>query len=175
MDGSTTSDVVLALGPSIVAVVALSLAAWQHWRGLVHARQLADLADTRAVFDDAAVALHDASVALSGLERALFNGGPVFRSTFPDALPAAESATESLKSIRGRLGVRLHADHAAVLAFANAHDAARKATNAMATQDPSPGADLTAYPTVDDEHKRLIDATAEFMRAATEAVGAQLP
>jgi hypothetical protein len=97
---TTTNDVILALGPSVVAVLALSLAAWQHWRGLVHGRQLADLGDTRGVFDDAAVALHDASVALSGLERALFNGGAGFRSTFPDALPAAELATESLKSIR---------------------------------------------------------------------------
>ena len=43
------------------------------------------------------------------------------------------------------------------------------------TQDPSPRADLTAYPTVGDEHKRLIDATDEFMRAATQTVGAQLP
>jgi len=172
---SSASDAILALGPIVVAVLALSLAAWQHWRGLAHARQLSDLADTRAVFDDGAVALHDASVALSGLERALFNGGSAFRSTFPDALPAAESATEALKSIRGRLGVRLRADHAAVTAFANAHDAARKATNAMATQDPSPRADLTAYPTVGDEHKRLIDATDEFMRAATQTVGAQLP
>jgi hypothetical protein len=172
---STTSDVILALGPTIVAVVALGVAAWQHWRGLAHARQLADLADTRALFDEAAVALHDASVALSGLERALFSGGAGFRSTFPDALPAAESATETLRSIRGRLGVRLPADHAVVTAFASAHDAARKSTNAMATQSPSPAADITAYPVVGDEHKRLIDATDEFMRAATRTVGAQLP
>ena len=102
---------------------------------------MADLADTRAVFDDAAVALHDASVALSGLERALFTGGTSFRSSFPDALPDAESATERLKSIRGRLGVRLPADHAGVTAFGNAHDAARAATNAMAAPNPSNAAD----------------------------------
>jgi hypothetical protein len=139
------------------------------------ARKLADLADTRAVFDDAAVALHDASVALSGLERALFNGGASFRSSFPDALPDAESATETLKSLLGRLGVRLPANHAAVTVFGNAHAAARKATNAMATQDPSPAADLTAHPTLQDEHRRLIDATDEFMRVATDTVGARLP
>jgi hypothetical protein len=175
VDHSTTTDVILALGPSVVAVVALCLAAWQHWRGLTHARKLADLADTRAVFDDAAVALHDASVALSALERALFTGRASFRSSFPDALPAAESATERLKSIRGRLGVRLRANHAAVTAFGDAHDAARKATNAMAAQDPSSTADLTAFPAVRDEHGRLIDATDEFMRVATETVGARLP
>ena len=43
-------------------------------RGSKHQRKLADLADTRNVFDDLAVALRDASAALSGLERALFNG-----------------------------------------------------------------------------------------------------
>jgi hypothetical protein len=175
MDDTTTTDVILALGPSVVAVLALSLAAWQHWRGLAHARKLADLADTRAVFDDAAVALHDASVALSGMERALFTGGASYRSAFPNALPDAEAATETLKSLRGRLGVRLRSDHAAVTAFGTAHDAARNATNAMAAQDPSASADITAFPRVQDEHRRLIDATDEFMRAATKTVGAQLP
>jgi hypothetical protein len=144
-------------------------------RHLQHERDLADLDDMRQVFDDAAVALHDASVTLSGLERALFTGGATFRSVFPDAVPAAESATGALKSIRGRLGVRLPADHPAVTAFGNAHDAARKATNAMATQDPRTGAAITAHPTVRDEHERLIAATDEFMRAATGTVGARLP
>jgi hypothetical protein len=174
-DTTTTRDVILALGPIVVAITALTLAAWQHWRGLGHARRLADLADARTVFDSAAVALQDASIALSGLERALFNGGATFRSLFPDALPTAETATEALKSLRGRLGVRLPADHVAVIAFGKAYDAARNATNAMAAQDPSPGADLSAHPTVPDEHRRLIDATDEFMRAATKTVGAQLP
>ena len=40
---------------------------------------------------------------------------------------------------------------------------------------PSPAADITAYPTVEDEHKRLVEATDAFMRAATRTVGAQLP
>jgi hypothetical protein len=98
--------------------------------------------------------------------------GPI---VVPDALPDAESATETLKSIRGRLGVRPPADHTTVTVFANAHDAARKATHAMTAQAPSPGADITAFPTVQDEHRRLVDATDEFMRAATKTVGARLP
>ena len=166
---------ILALGPTVVAVLALCIAAWQHWRGLTHARRLADLADTRAVFDGSAVALHDASVALSGLERALFTGGTTFRTMFPDALPDAEAATESLRSIRGRLGVRLPAGHPALEAFRMAHDAAREATNAMFAQDPSPTADITAHPAVRDEHRRLVDATEQFMEAATKTVGARLP
>jgi hypothetical protein len=172
---SNWTDVAVAAGPSVVAVVAILAAFRQQRRALVHQRELADLSNTRAVFDDAAVALHDASLALSGLERALFTGGATFRSMFPDALPAAETATETLKSIRGRLGVRLPADHVAITAFAKAHDAARKATNAMAAQQPGLGSDITAFPTVQDEHRRLIDATDDFMHAATQTVGARLP
>ena len=44
-----------------------------------------------------------------------------------------------------------------------------------AAEDPSASADITAFPTMQDEHRRLIDATDEFMRAATKTVGAQLP
>jgi hypothetical protein len=33
VDDTTTADVIVALGSSVVAVLALSLAAWQHWRG----------------------------------------------------------------------------------------------------------------------------------------------
>lgn len=172
---SNWTDVAVATGPSVVAVVAIVAAFRQQRLALAHQRELADLSNTRGVFDDAAVALHDASVALSGLERALFTGGAAFRSTFPEALPAAESATETLKSILGRLGVRLPADHVAITAFAKAHNAAREATNAMATQQTGLGSPFTAYPTVQDEHQRLIDATDGFMRAATKTVGARLP
>lgn len=145
-------------------------------RQLEHDRELADLADTRKVCDDAVVALHDASVALSGLERAFVNYGSGFREKMPNAVPDAESATETLRSIRGRLGVRLPQDNAAVAAFEAAHDATREATNAAATQDPSPAADLrAAINTVQDAHRGLIDATDAFRRAATETVGARLP
>jgi hypothetical protein len=33
VDDTTTADVIVALGPSVVAVLALSVAAWQHWCG----------------------------------------------------------------------------------------------------------------------------------------------
>jgi hypothetical protein len=174
-DNTTATNVILAAGPTVVALAAIGSAVWQQKRSFVHDREMTDLADTRRLFDDAAAALHDASVALSGLERALFTGGASFRSMFPDALTDAESATESLKSIRGRLAVRLRADHPALTAFGDAHDAAREATNAMAAQDPSASADITAHPTVPNEHRRLIDATDAFVTAAIMTVGARLP
>jgi hypothetical protein len=143
--------------------------------GLEHARKLADLPDARAVFDDAAVALHDASVALSGLERALFTHGSSFRAMVPEAVPDAESATERLKSIRGRPGVRLPTGNAAVAEFETAHEAGA-ATKAAWAQDPSPDAAAgETHKILDAEHRRLIDATDRFMRAATKTVGAKLP
>jgi hypothetical protein len=33
VDDTTIADVIVALGSSVLAVLALSLAAWQHWRG----------------------------------------------------------------------------------------------------------------------------------------------
>lgn len=38
----------------------------------------------------------------------------------------------------------------------------RAATNAMAVQDPSATADLTAFPTVQDEHRRLVGVIDDF-------------
>jgi len=173
---STTSDVILAAGPTVVALAAIGSAVSQQRRGFRHERALSDLADARSLFDDAAVALQDASRALSGLERGLFTHGASIRSGMPDALPNADAAGESLKTVHGGLGVRLPADHATVVAFARAHDATREAVNAAFAQDPAPGADLReAWDTVRGGHERLIAATSEFMEAATATVGARLP
>jgi hypothetical protein len=172
---TTTTDVILAAGPTVVAVVAIAAAVWQQWRGFDYARKMADLADTRKVVDDAAVALYDASRALSGLERAFFNFGSSFRIGMPEAFPDAEQAGATLKSIRGRLRVRLGGALAAIAAFGDAHDATRDAVNAAAAQDPSPSADIPGAGEVGDAHRRLLAATEDFMRAATETVGAQLP
>ena len=61
---SATTDVILAAGPTVVALAAIGSAVWQQKRGFSHDREMDDLSDTRRLFDDAAVALHDASVAL---------------------------------------------------------------------------------------------------------------
>src|SRR5262245_11676752 len=57
---SATADVILAAGPTIVAVVAIGGGIWQQKRAFSHEREMAELDATRAVLDEAAVALHDA-------------------------------------------------------------------------------------------------------------------
>ena len=59
-----TADVILAAGPTVVALAAIGSAVWQQQRGFTHSRALADLDAARAVLDDAAVALQDASTAI---------------------------------------------------------------------------------------------------------------
>jgi hypothetical protein len=59
-----TTDVILAAGPTVVALAAIGSAVWQQQRGFTHSRALADLDAARAVLDDAAVALQDASTAI---------------------------------------------------------------------------------------------------------------
>jgi hypothetical protein len=92
-----TGPILAFVGAVLVALIAAYTAGRRQARALAaesgrlaqqleHDREMADLADTRARFDDAAVALHDASVALSGLEGALFTGGASFCRLFPAAL-----------------------------------------------------------------------------------------
>jgi hypothetical protein len=57
---STTTDVILAAGPTVVAVVAIGSGVWHQRRGLAHERTMGDLADVRELLDAAAVALHEA-------------------------------------------------------------------------------------------------------------------
>lgn len=59
-----TTDVILAAGPTVVALAAIGSAVWQQQRGFTHSRALADLDAARAVLDDAAVALQDASTVI---------------------------------------------------------------------------------------------------------------
>jgi hypothetical protein len=173
---SETVNVILAASASAVALVALGSAVWQQKRGFAHEREMADLADIRRLFDDAAVALHDASRAMSGVERGLFRDGRFVSQRSPEALSNAEEAGERLKVIRGRLRVRLEPADASVQTFARAHDAAWDVIRAVFAMDPGPGgASGEAFKAVQDGHRRLVAATDEFMSAATEAVGARLP
>lgn len=57
MDDTTTTDVILAAGPTVVALAALASAAWQQWRGFRHEREMTDLRDARELFDEAVLAL----------------------------------------------------------------------------------------------------------------------
>ena len=173
---SATTDAILAAGPTAVALAAIYATTWEHRRGREHEREMRDLADTRALMDDATVALYDASRALSELERALFRHGSGMRLHAPDALVDAERAGQALRVLRGRLAVRLPGDHPAVRAFGQAHDATWEAIRAAFGQDPSPDADAqNTHRALDSNHRTLISATDAFVDAATATVGAQLP
>jgi hypothetical protein len=66
-DVSVTANVILAAGPSVVALAALGSTAWQQRRGLQHAREMTDLALVREMLDEAAKALHRANYARDGI------------------------------------------------------------------------------------------------------------
>jgi hypothetical protein len=44
---SATSDAILAIGPSVVALAAIGATTWQQRRGFQHQREMADLSDLR--------------------------------------------------------------------------------------------------------------------------------
>jgi len=60
---SSTTDVTLAAGPTVVALAAIGFAFYQQGRGFRHEREMADLDAVRRVLDDAATALHEADYA----------------------------------------------------------------------------------------------------------------
>lgn len=173
---SATTDVILAAGPSLVALAAIGANVWQQRRGFGHKCEMRDLADTRDLLDQASAALSETSQALSGLERGLFKDGAFVSQRSPERLIDAEHAGERLRLMRGHLAVRLKVDHPALVTFAKAHDATWEAIRAAFALAPShetnPG---ETWETVRTAHGRLVDATDEFMRASVASVGAQLP
>jgi hypothetical protein len=173
---TATSDAILAIGPSAVALAAIGATTWQQRRGFGHQREMADLSDLRELFDDAALALHQASRAVHELELWLHHHGGTKETWNGDAHDIGETAGEALKSLRGRLGVRLEAGHGAVSAFESAHDATWDALDAASrlTWDSDTDRDA-AEKAVLVCHDRLIAATDAFMRAASKTVGARLP
>jgi hypothetical protein len=55
----SATEVILAAGPTVVALAAIGSAVWQQKRSFAHERELNDLAAVRSLLDDARVALHD--------------------------------------------------------------------------------------------------------------------
>jgi hypothetical protein len=162
--------------PIVIALAALGFAAWQQARGFRHAREMADLADVRALFDDAAVALHDASYALRLLQSGLLTYGASLSKRKPDALNDGQQTGERLRAIGWRLGVRLEEDHPALAAHASAYDATWEALRAVFAITPTHETEIReTVEVVKASHQRLLAATNDFMRAATETVGARLP
>jgi hypothetical protein len=93
---------------------------------LVHARELADLADLRALLDEAAVALHRARYTLDEVRSNLSSYSFGFFKSEERAKPYRdlEPAGQELDALRERLAVRLGASHYVVEHFTLADAAA---------------------------------------------------
>lgn len=188
--GATSTDetapILAFVAAILVALVAAYTAGHRQDRALAaererlrlqlgHEREIADLADVRALFDNAATILAETSRALSGLESALFTHGAWLGERAIETWTKARDAAEQVRGMRERLGVRLAGDHGALLAYIAADEAAWQAVNAVVAMAPAPHGDPTeAMKKLETAHRALIATKDDFMRAAVETVGARL-
>jgi hypothetical protein len=166
-----TRDVILAAGPSIVALAALWLALWQQLRGFRHERQMHDLADLRALLDAATAAVMDA-----------ISGAPDFiRGAMLDEPDAADQEIAwwnifaAAATMSTRMQLRLGRDHPICYAYDTVLDTLRGTAN-----------DVQALRLAGDQHaaidargKRGADATSEayyvYVDAASRIAMVRLP
>lgn len=126
----------------------------RHAAELNHDRELADLSDLRALFDEAALALSD-------VERAYAHMIPP-----ADEVPIDERARcqRLLDVLAARLHVRLGNTDAIATAFAEAHSAAHK----LAAASKAPGQDYDRYVSAGQALALALD---DFLTAAAQRVG----
>jgi hypothetical protein len=175
--------VVAILASSTVALASIAANVWQQRRGFSHDRQMVDLADTRALFDDAAKVLSDAASALGELVRALraVSSEGFVGEQSPELINALQVA-ERLRVVKGRLDVRFDQTHAVAGPFSGAYDAALEAIYGVArmaepdhpTPDPTKDAVEQALDLLFEVDDRLSDVTERFMLAAVATVGPRL-
>ncbi|MTD47466.1 hypothetical protein GKE82_25010 [Conexibacter sp. W3-3-2] len=110
---------------------ALAADAAKQERQLAHDRALTDVADIRALLDEAAVSLHIAFYALMNAQAALTSFGTKLHTTAPEAGEAVTDAGTTLDSVAARLAVRLGRDHAVAAAFIRADEALLEVNRAL--------------------------------------------
>lgn len=171
---STTADVILASGPIVVALAAIGAAVWQQRRGFGHEREMADLADTRSLFDEAVVALRHSDDMRHRATQALFSQGSWTGERAPEAVAAVGVAATALAPLRDRMAVRLGLDHEAVEGFNRVILTLREVAHLLSM--PSEYADAregwNATKVAAEEFKA---AQAAFFSYAVRAVGSKLP
>lgn len=139
---------------------------------LAHDRELADLADLRALLDEAAVALDRANYARADLGSAYRSHGKTIREKAPEIVQAINQCGQTLDAIAARLGVRLGADDPVTAAFDKANTALLTMSHAVAWLE-----DDTAQVTREKNQRikhasdTLLEAASEFQRAAVERAG----
>jgi hypothetical protein len=180
-----STAVVAILASSAVALASIGANVWQQRRAFSHERQMVDLGDTRALFDDAAKSLSDASNALLELWRALVSAeqrveagdarrlSEAFVAEKSPELTTAMQVYERLTVVRGRLYVRFDQTRPVLTWFSHAYDATETATTRVLRMA-EPGAP-DPVEAIQEAHDRLLDATGRFMEAAVATVGPRLP
>ena len=165
---STTTDVILAAGPTVVALAAIGAGIWQQRRGLKHSRELTDLSAVRSVLDEAALALQRIE---------LPSGELLDRESREEVF----EASDELEPIRARLTVRFGRSHALVRDFADTMEAlgdwSRAATVLAVLQnsDRPENVSYAADQALIEAASMYRSATTAFLDAAAETAGARLP
>jgi hypothetical protein len=170
---SNTADVILAVGPSIVALAALGGAAWQQSRtfrhtreitelGFRHQREEADLADVRAIIDDATVTLHRADFGARDFIDAI-EADPARASGASDFRAVVREWAEALSAPHERLAVRLGLGHPAVEAINSARGDIWDMEKA------------TTEETIMDAYERLGADRQHFLEESRAIVGSRMP
>jgi hypothetical protein len=176
-DKTTTTDVILAAGPTVVALAAIGSALWQQRRSFTHDRALADLGAARALLDDAAVALSHAAEAI--IDRMYDIGvGSV----------SWEDAYNSLYFLRERIAVRFGNDHPVSTAVFEAFKGFSDVGERMRTlrgppawaigREPEPPANdplRGPWDAVIEANDDFIEARGRFVQAAIKTAGIRLP
>ena len=173
---SSATDIILAAGPSVVALAAIGSAVWQQRRGFRHDREMADLEAVRRVLDDAAIALHEADYARGDVKRAHIRDGRKLLERGGEFVKRLGERGRALDELRERLTIRFGADHEIVDTFRAADDALlemhRKASTPERFIDPD---DSEWHLGIDTASDRFIEARDSFLAAAAGTAGARLP
>jgi hypothetical protein len=167
---SATTDVILAAGPTVVALAAIGAGAWQQKRGFSHEREVRDTDHVRGLLDDAAIALHRASYARDDVMRV---GPAVAVKTEGVAAKIAATGT-TLDELGGRLAVRFGPDADAATKFREAADALRAVE--IAIHIPPGFVDQAdQFQRFQAASGRFDAARAAFLAAAAKTAGVKLP
>jgi hypothetical protein len=180
-----TGPILAFVGAVLVALIAAFTAGRRQKRALEaeagrlaqqldHDRELADLADSRAVMDSAAIALHHASYAAAKVRQDFMTHGAWIAERASETVSAIHERGEALDQLRQRIAVRFGTDHALVQHF----DAANGALLEVARQVrwPNDMIDISeAWPVIESKGKDFENARRQFLAAAVSTVGTRIP
>jgi hypothetical protein len=161
----------------VVALTTIGVTVWLTTRRFSHERQLTDLAELRAVLDDAAIALHQASYARAELFEA-FQGGKTGFPQFPEGRANSVATAERLDALIERLTLRLGETDSTTAALSRSAEAFSKMLGATSHREGAPP-DTVDLPQREEALEcgsgEFEVAWQEFRAAASAAVAVQLP